>query len=75
MTKIRNFAEITSNLPFSQFNYYELYREAFEKSELGRMKKFFPLHEMAESLGLVSKSMMPKRVRKPYFTPVGKVAR
>jgi hypothetical protein len=47
----RNFAEIAPNLPFSEFNFYELYRETFEKSELGRMKKFLPLHEMAESLG------------------------
>ena len=38
------------------------------------MKKLLPLHEMAESLGLVSKSMMPKRGRKSYFTPEGKVA-
>ena len=74
MSKIRNFAEITPNLPFSEFNFYNLYRETFEKSELGRMKKILPLHEMAESLGLVSKSMMPKRGRKSYFTPEGKVA-
>ena len=74
MTKIRNFAEITPNLPLSEFNFYELYREAFEKSELGRMKKILPLHEMAESFGLVSKSMMPKRGRKSYLTPEGKVA-
>ncbi len=74
MSKIRNFAEITPNLPFSEFNFYELYRETFEKSELGRMKKILPLHEMAESFGLVSKSMAPKRGRKSYFTPEGKVA-
>ena len=74
MSKIRNFAEITPNLPFSEFNFYELYRETFEKSELGRMKKILPLHEMAESFGLVSKSMTPKRGRKSYFTPEGKVA-
>ena len=74
MTKIRNFVEITPNLPFSEFNFYELYRETFEKSELCRMKKLPPLHEMAESFGLVSKSMMPKRGRKSYFTPEGKVA-
>ena len=74
MSKIRNFAEITPNLPFSEFNFYNLYRETFEKSELGRMKKILPLREMAESLGLVSKSMMPKRGRKSYFTPEGKVA-
>ena len=74
MTKVRNFAEIAPNLPFSEFNLYELYRETFEHSELGRMKKLLPLHEMAESLGPVNKSMMPKRGRKSYFTPEGKVA-
>ena len=74
MSKIQNFADITPNLPFSEFNFYELYRETFEKSELGRMKKILPLHETAESLGLVNKSMMPKRGRKSYFTPEGKVA-
>ena len=74
MTKIQNFAEITPNLPFSEFNFYELYRATFENSELGRMKKILPLHEMAESFGLVSKSMTPKRGRKSYFTPEGKVA-
>jgi len=74
MTKIRNLTEITPNLPFSEFNFYDRFRETFETSELGRMKKLLPLHEMAESFGLVSKSMMPKRGRKSYFTPEGKVA-
>ena len=74
MSKVTNFAEITPNLPFSEFNFYELYRETFEKTDLGRMKKILPLHEMAESFGLVNKSMMPKRGPKPYFTPEGKVA-
>ncbi len=74
MSKVRNFAEITPNLPFSEFNFYELYRETFETSELGRMKKILPLREIAESFGLVNKSMAPKRGRKSYFTPEGKVA-
>jgi len=74
MSNVRNFAEITPNLPFSEFIFYELYRETFEKSELGRMKKILPLLEKAESLGLVSKSMAPKRGRKSYFPPEGKVA-
>ena len=38
------------------------------------MKKLLPLHELAESFGLVSKSMAPKRGRRSYFTPEGKVA-
>ena len=74
MTKVRNFSEITPNLPFTEYNFYEEFRESFEKTELGRMKKILPLHEMAKSFGLVSKSMMPKRGRKSYFTPEGKVA-
>ena len=44
------------------------------KSELGRMKSLLPLREMAVNLGLISKSMMPKRGRKSYFTPEGKEA-
>ena len=74
MSKVRNFAEITPNLPFSEFNFYELYRETFKHSELGRMKKILPLHKMAESFGLLRKSMTPKHGRKSYFTPEGKVA-
>lgn len=74
MSKIQNFAAITPNLPFSEFNFYADYRRTFEKTELGRIKRLLPLDEMAESLGLVNKSMMPKRGRRSYFTPEGKVA-
>lgn len=74
MAKVQNFAEITPNLPISEFDFYDLYRSTFEKSELGRIKKLLPLHEMAENFGLVSKSMRPKLGRKSYFTPEGKVA-
>ena len=74
MAKVQKIAEITPNLPFSEFNFYDLYRSTFEKSELGRIKKLLPLREMAENFGIVSKSMMPKRGRKSFFTPEGKVA-
>ena len=74
MSKIQNFAEITPNLPFSEFNFYADYRRTFEKTELGRIRRLLPLHDMAENFGLVNKSMMPKRGRKSYFTPEGKVA-
>ena len=59
MSKVRNFAEIAPNIGFSEFDFYDLYRSTFEKSELGRIKKLLPLHEMAENFGLVSKSMRP----------------
>ena len=74
MSKIQNFAEITPNIPFTEFNFYDLYRSTFEKSELGRIKKLLPLREMAENFGLTSRSLRPRRGRKSYFTPEGKVA-
>ena len=60
MSKVRNFSEITPNIAFPEFNFYELYHSTFEKSELGRIKKLLPLREMAENFGLVRKSMRPK---------------
>ena len=74
MPKVRNFAELAPNIGFSEFDFYDLYRSTFEKSELGRMKKLLPLHAMAENFGLVSKSLRPKLGRRSYFTPEGKVA-
>lgn len=61
-------------MPFTEFDFYESYRQSFEKTELGRMRKLLPLHQMAETFGLVNKSLQPKRGRKSYFTPEGKVA-
>ena len=57
MSKVRNFSEIAPNIAFPEFNFYDLYRSTFEKSELGRIKKLLPLREMAENFGLVRKSM------------------
>jgi len=74
MSKVQNFAGIAPDLPFTEYNFYEFYRETFEKSELGRMKRLLPLHEMAEDFGLVSRSMRPKLGRRSHFTPEGKVA-
>lgn len=74
MSKVRNLAEIAPNIGFTEFDFYDLYRSTFEKSELGRIKKLLPLREMAENFGLVSKSLRPKLGRRSYFTPEGKVA-
>ena len=74
MSNITNFAEKAPNLPFTEYDFYELYRETFEQSELGRIKRLLPLREMAVSFGLVSGSLRPKRGRRSHFTPEGKVA-
>ena len=42
--QVRIFAELAPNcLSFLEFDFYNLYRSTFEKSELGRMKKSLPL--------------------------------
>lgn len=38
MLRIRNFAEIALNLPFTEYDFYKEYRGTFEKTDLGRMK-------------------------------------
>ena len=52
MAKVQKIAEITPNLPFSEFNFYDLYRSTFEKSELGRIKSPLPLGEMRRTSDL-----------------------
>lgn len=74
MSKVRNFSEMAPNIPFSEYDFYALYRSTFEKSGLGRIKRLLPLREMAENFGLVRKSLRPKPGPKPFFTPEGKVA-
>lgn len=74
MSKVRNLAEIAPNIGYTEFDFYDLYRSTFEKSELGRIKRLLPLREMAENFGMVSKSLRPKLGRRSYFTPEGKVA-
>ena len=74
MAKVRNLAEIASNIGFTEFDFYDLYRSTFEKSELGRIKKLLPLRKMAENFGLVRISLRPKSGRRSYFTLEGKVA-
>ena len=74
MAKIQNLSELSQSFSFTEYDFFDFYRRSFEHTELGRMKKHLPLREMAESFGLVSNRRAPKRGRKPYFTPEGKVA-
>ena len=74
MAKVQQLAEITPNLPLTEYDFYEFFRTTFETSELGRMKRLLPLRKMADNLGLVRRDTMPRRGIRPYFTAEGKVA-
>ena len=72
MAKVQNISGITPAFPFTEYDFYDLYRQAFEKSELGRIRHKLPLHEMAaENLGLTRKSMRVRQGRRAYFTQAG----
>ena len=74
MAKVQHISGITKRLPFEDLDFYDLFRITFENSELGRMKRLLPLHEMAVNFGLVPDRHNRKRGRKPFFSPEGKVA-
>ena len=74
MAKVQHISGIVKRIPFEGFDFYDLFRITFESSELGRMKRLLPLHEMAVNFGLVSNRPVRKRGPKPFFSPEGKVA-
>ena len=74
MAKVQHISGITKRIPFEDLDFYDLFRITFENSELGRMKRLLPLHEMAVNFGLVPDRHDRKRGPKPFFSPEGKVA-
>ena len=74
MAKVQHISGITKRIPFEDLDFYDLFRVTFENSELGRMKRLLPLHEMAVNFGLVPDRHERKRGPKPFFSPEGKVA-
>lgn len=74
MAKVQNLAGISPSIPFTEFNFYEVFNQSFENSELGRIKRLLPLHEMAEAYGLTTDTTKARRGRKSYFTGEGKIA-
>lgn len=54
MSKVQNLAEMSPNLPFTEFDLYALYRATFKRSGFGRIKRLLPLRDMAEDFGLTS---------------------
>ena len=74
MAKVQQISGIVKRIPFEGYDLYDLFHITFENSELGRMKRLLPLHEMAVNFGLVSNHRVRKRGPKPFFSPEGKVA-
>ncbi|MCR4852465.1 MAG: transposase [Prevotella sp.] len=74
MAKVQHISGISKRIPFDGFDFYDLFRITFENSELGRMKRLLPLHEMAVNFGLVPKKQGHRRGPKSYFSAEGKVA-
>ena len=77
MAKVRNLSDNQQEIAFTEFDFYQQYVETFKTSELGKIKRLLPLHEMAMPFGLIEekpKSLRTPRGRKPFFTPEGKVA-
>ena len=72
MAKVQHISGISKRIPFEGFDFYDLFRITFENSELGRMKRLLPLHEMAVNFGLVSKRPEQKRGPKPSSLLRGK---
>ena len=54
MAKVQHFSGISKGIPVEGVDVYDLFRGTFENSELGRMRRLLPLHEMAVNFGLVS---------------------
>ena len=74
IAKVQRLSELSQSLPFTEYDFYDLYQKMFEGMALGMMKKVLPLREMADTFGLVSRRQVPKRGAKPYFSPAEKVA-
>ena len=67
MSKVRNFAELAPNIGLSEFDFYDLYRSTCKNSELGRMRKPFPLHAMERSFGTQKEHYDLRRVKAREF--------
>ena len=62
------------NIPFTEFNFYELYRRLSRRASSVNTKQELPLQEMAENFELANRRTRPKCERQTYFTSEGKVA-
>jgi hypothetical protein len=70
MRKIRNFSDLHPTIGFTEFDFYQNYRQSFPNSELGKIHALIPFPDLAKSLGLKNSRLGCKS----YFSPEGKIA-
>jgi hypothetical protein len=73
MAKVQKISEISPNIPFTEYNFYDFYKKSFRSTELGRMHELIPFKQLAEDFGL-RRHNRHMCGRKPFFTPEGKIA-
>ncbi len=70
MRKIQKISDLHPTLCFTEFDFYENYRQSFQSSELGKLYRLFPFTELSKSLKLEESPLG----RTSYFSPEGKIA-
>ena len=70
--KLQKISDITQSLPFTEFDFLQVYRQSFEKSELGRIRAQLPIKKLAKELACLNDKS--SRGRKPLFSLEGEIA-
>lgn len=73
MAKIQNLSEISPEIQFTEYDFYDFYTKTFRMTELGRMHSLIPFKQLVEDFGL-RRHARHMCGRKPFFTPEGKIA-
>lgn len=73
MAKIQNLSEISPEIRFTEYDFYDFYTKTFRMTELGRMHSLIPFKQLVEDFGL-RRHGRHMCGRKPFFTPEGKIA-
>ena len=53
MAKVQNISTISSNIPFTEYNFCDFYRSTFKQTELGRIYELIPFTQLVRDFGLI----------------------
>ena len=73
MAKIQNLSEISPEIRFTEYDFYDFYTKTFRMTELWRMHSLIPFKQLVKDFGL-RRHGRHMCGRKPFFTPEGKIA-